>query len=158
MTEPPTPSAEPSPFAGELARAIVANPFCKAMGMELVSIGPGRASMKVPYRANLAGGPSGVIASGVVTTLLDNACGAAAGLALKTLSFVATINLRLDYMRAAAPGLDIIGEAECYKLTRNVAFVRGVAFEHHRGDPVAYCVSAFMINPIPSQLTQGATS
>lgn len=156
MTEPHTPSIEPQPFAEELARFIVANPFCRAMGMELVQIGVGRASMKVPYRADLAGGPSGVIAGGVVTTLLDNACGAAAGLALKTVSFVATINLRLDYMRAAAPGLDIVGEAECYKLTRNVAFVRGVAFEHDRNDPVAYCVSAFMINPIPNGLTQGA--
>lgn len=156
MTAPLTPPTAPQPFAEELARVIVANPFCKAMGMELVSFGVGRVSVKVPYRASLASGSSGVIAGGVVTTLLDNACGAAAGLALKTLSFVATINLRLDYMRAAAPGLDIIGEAECYKLTRNVAFVRGVAFERDRNDPVAYCVSAFMINPIPSDLPPGA--
>jgi uncharacterized protein (TIGR00369 family) len=141
-----------SAFAQQLAQMVVATPFCAALGMDLLDYSKGRARVRMPYRPELAGNADGVIAGGAVTGLLDNVLGAAAGLALPAPAFVATINLRIDYMRAASPGLDLIAEGECYKLTRNVAFVRGLAYEHDPADPVAHCVGAFMINPIPQEI------
>jgi uncharacterized protein (TIGR00369 family) len=151
MPASPDPNA-PSDFAQHLAKMVVETPFCAALGMQLLEFSKGRVLVKMPYRPALAGNADGVISGGAVTSLLDNALGAAAGLALSAPAFVATINLRIDYMRAASPGLDLIAEGECYKLTRHVAFVRGLAFERDRADPVAHCVAAFMINPIPPDI------
>jgi acyl-coenzyme A thioesterase PaaI-like protein len=57
---------------------------------------------------------------------------------------VVTLDLRLDYLRPAAKGETVIARCECYKLTRQVAFVRGIA---HGGDPerpIAHSAGTFM--------------
>src|SRR6201988_1258916 len=83
-------------------------PQAVALGMFTVSLAPGAAVLKVPYSAELVGDPdTGVIAGGVVTTLLDHACGQAVMAALGVPQAIATLDLRIDYMRAAEPGLDI---------------------------------------------------
>ena len=113
--------------------------------MELVSVDP--LILKIPYRPELVGDPdTGVIAGGVVTTLLDSACGWATGLALKEPTSIATLDLRIDYMRPAAPGKDIFATAHCYKLTRSVAFLRAVAYDVDAADPVAAAQAAFMLD------------
>ena len=58
---------------------------------------------------------------------------------------IATLDLRIDYMRGARPGETLYAEAHCYKRTKNVAFVRGVAFETDRDDPIATSTAAFML-------------
>ena len=112
--------------------------------MELVSVDP--LILKIPYRPELVGDPdTGVIAGGVVTTLLDSACGWATGLALKEPTSIATLDLRIDYMRAAEPGAEIRARAHCYKLTRSIAFVRATAYDRSPNDPVATAQAAFML-------------
>ena len=122
-------------------------PQAAALGMEVVSIETAEVILKVPYRAELVGDPdTGVIAGGVVTTLLDHASGQAVMAALQAYTTIATLDLRIDYMRAAEPGLDIFCHAHCYKLTRSVAFVRAQAYDRDRGDPVATAQAAFMLD------------
>ena len=76
-------------------------------------------------KERLVGDPdTGVIHGGVLTAFLDNLCGTAASSALSKPRFVATLDLRIDYMRPAEQGRDIIGEAECYHQTRNICFTR----------------------------------
>ena len=58
---------------------------------------------------------------------------------------VATLDLRIDYLKPATPGCDVVGHASCYKLTRNVAFVRGLAFHEDEADPIASVAATFMI-------------
>ena len=68
---------------------------------------------------------------------------------MKNPQAIATLDLRIDYMRAAAPGREIIAVARCYKLTRSIAFVRGAAFEDDENDPVATAQAAFALTRGP---------
>ena len=123
------------------------SPQARALGFESVSLDKATAVLKVPYDKKLVGDPdTGVIAGGVVTTLLDHCCGQAAHAALDSFKFIATLDLRIDYMRAAEPGKDIFARAHCFKVTKNVAFVRAVAYETDPDDPVAAATAAFMLD------------
>ena len=123
------------------------SPQARALGFETVSLDHAVAVLKVPYDPKLVGDPdTGVIAGGVVTTLLDHCSGQAVHAALDSFKYIATLDLRIDYMRAAEPGKDIIARAHCFKVTRNVAFVRAVAYDNDPEDPVAAATAAFMLD------------
>lgn len=123
------------------------SPQARALGFESVSLDHATAVLKVPYDEKLIGDPdTGVIAGGVITTLLDHCCGQAAHAALDSFKYIATLDLRIDYMRAAEPGKDVFAKAHCFKVTRSVAFVRAVAYETDPDDPVAAATAAFMLD------------
>jgi uncharacterized protein (TIGR00369 family) len=124
----------------------VITPQARALGVEVVSVDPDIV-LKIPYREDLVGDPeTGVIAGGVVTTLLDHTCARAVDKALTEPTSIATLDLRIDYMRPARPGMAIFATARCYKTTRSVAFVRAVAYDEDPSDPVAAAQAAFMLD------------
>lgn len=123
------------------------SPHARALGIETISIGPEGSVLRAPYKPEMVGDPdTGVIAGGVVTALLDHACGQAVHTALEQFTTIATLDLRIDYMRPAEPGKDIFARAHCYKATRSVAFVRAVAYDTDPDDPVAAAQAAFMLD------------
>ena len=127
-------------------RMVEVTPQAKALGLQFISVAHARGVLAAPWREDLVGDPeTGVIASGVVTTLLDHTCGLAMAAAAGTEPFsTATLDLRIDYMRAAKIGNTVIARATCYRMTRNVAFLR---CEAHDGDPadlVAHANGTFM--------------
>ena len=135
-----------SPETPPLASRLSLSPQSQALGLQLIATEPD-VILKIPYRADLVGEPdTGVIAGGVVTTLLDLACGWATALALDQPTSFATLDLRIDYMRPAEPGRDLFATAHCYKLTRSVAFLRAVAYDADPSDPVAAAQAAFMLD------------
>lgn len=106
----------------------------------------GSSLLSVPYRPELIGDPeTGVIHGGVISTLLDTGCGLAAITATGMVGGIATLDLRIDYMRPALPGKTVFARCECYRVTRSVAFARGVAYEDDPDNPVATAAGAFMI-------------
>ena len=126
---------------------MLASPQARALGLALVATGEATATLKCPYSEDLIGDPdTGVIAGGVVTTLLDHTCGQSVFAALATPVPIVTLDLRIDYMRPAKPHRDLIAQAHCYKLTHSVAFVRATAYEDDPSDPVATAQAAFMLN------------
>jgi uncharacterized protein (TIGR00369 family) len=139
----------------EIARHMVETvPQASALGFKLLSVEPSRGSILTPWREDLVGDPdTGVIAGGVVTALLDHVCGLAiistAQDATTPLS-TATLDLRIDYMRPAAPRADIIAAAHCYKLTRTIAFVRAHAYDADPEDPIATAQAAFILKRGPA--------
>jgi uncharacterized protein (TIGR00369 family) len=134
-----------APLAARMTEFV---PHAAAIGMKLVSVEKGRGVMETPWREELVGDPdTGVIASGVVTALLDHTCGLACNSMAATPMPIATLDLRIDYMRPAKPRTGITCEATCYKLTRSVGFVRAEAWDTDRGDLVATAQASFMINP-----------
>src|SRR6185437_10676082 len=131
-----------------VGRMIDSTPQAAALGLRMVSVDVARGSIEAPWRQDLVGDPdTGVIAGGVVTTLLDHTCGLAMATAAGTEPFsTATLDLRIDYMRPAAPRTGVTCEAHCYKLTRSVGFVRAEAWDVDRSDLVATAQAAFILN------------
>jgi uncharacterized protein (TIGR00369 family) len=147
MSDPPASYASSDDPLERVRAMIEFTPQAKALGIEVTRIEPARVWGRVPYRAELIGDPeTGVIAGGVITTFLDTLCGTAAVAAMEHPTTVATIDLRIDYMRPAALSRDVLAEAHCYKLGRNVAFVRAVAYDDAPDNPIAHVAAAFMVN------------
>lgn len=122
-------------------------PWGRQMGFRVTKAERGHLWGHQPYKDKLIGDPeTGVIHGGVITTFLDNLCGATAGSMLDDVRFVATLDLRIDYMRPAEPRRDILGEAECYHVTRSIAFCRAWAYHESRDKLIASASAAFAIN------------
>lgn len=126
---------------------VLANvPHAAAIRLTVLEVKAGEVTAFVPYDEKLVGNPqTGVVHGGVITTLLDNAAGIAVASKLGRPGQIATLDLRIDYMKPATPGQDIMAYAHCYKTTSAIAFVRGVAYHADRDDPIAACAAAFMI-------------
>jgi uncharacterized protein (TIGR00369 family) len=116
-----------------------------ALGIGYVGHGEDWAELSLPYSEKLVGMPAtGVIASGPIISLMDMATSVAIWVKLGRFRHQATLDLRVDYLRPAAPGRTVIGRGECYGVTRSIAFVRGMAHDGDAGDPVAHVTGTFM--------------
>lgn len=138
----------PAPEILSLLPQLAASPpHPNALGFSFVAAEDDVLILQCPYKPELVGDPeSGVLAGGVVTALLDHACGLSVWLKLGRFQNLATLDLRIDYMRAAKPGLPVKARARCYKLTRSIAFVRAWAYDEDRDDPVAAVQASFMLD------------
>jgi uncharacterized protein (TIGR00369 family) len=128
------------------AQFITALPHSVALGMTLESLEKGIAVISMPYADHLVGDPvTGVIHGGAVSALMDTSCGAAVMSHPSHPNGTATIDLRIEYFRAATPGQTITTRAECYHMTRSVAFVRATATDEDAENPVASATGTFTV-------------
>lgn len=126
-------------------RFMSAVPHLQALGIGFVASGPDWAELQMPYAPQLVAYPeTGVIASGAIFSLMDSAAGFSVLVKHGKLEPHATLDLRCDYLRPATPGKTVIGRAECYKITRRVAFVRGIAHDGEPDHPIAHVAGTFM--------------
>src|SRR5690349_18038327 len=131
-----------------LARAFAAGvPHNAALGIEIVEMEHSTVLFKLPYDPKLVGHPdTGTLHGGAITALLDGASGAAVFATLEQLVPIATLDLRIDYLRPAEANQPVLARATCYKLTRNVAFTRAVAYHDDPDNPIAHSVGTFMVS------------
>ncbi|NCG21646.1 MAG: hotdog fold thioesterase [Rhodobacterales bacterium] len=121
-------------------------PFNVALGIKVIDLRDSGCKMKLPYRADLVGNPvTGAIHGGVITTLMDTCCGGAVFMSLDKPQGIATLDLRIDYLRSARGENAIFAEATVLRTTRDVSFVKCVAYEDDPDDPLAVGSGAFMI-------------
>ncbi|MCY1083705.1 PaaI family thioesterase [Archangium lansingense] len=121
-------------------------PHNHTLGLSVVDLGAAEATMRLPYSENLVGNPeTGVLHGGAVTTLIDATCGISVFMKMARMARIATLDLRIDYLHPATPGKDLLARAECYKLTRAVAFVRALAHHGDPNNPVASAQGTFII-------------
>ena len=128
-------------------QAVISNlKHCALLGIQVLDTAPGILTLELPYDVKIIGNPDNqIVHGGALTTLMDTACGFAAVLACSEPTIAPTLDLRIDYMRAATPGLAVIGKAEAYRVTPTVIFARGTAFHaEHEAQPIAHCTASFM--------------
>jgi uncharacterized protein (TIGR00369 family) len=124
----------------------VISPHMRELGVRFTDVSEGTVVGELPYRLDLVGDPiSGVLHGGVVTTLLDSTAGAAVLSRLNAPMPIATLDLRIDYLRPSTPRATLRARVECFKLTHHVAFTRGVAYNDDENDPVASVTGTFML-------------
>ena len=143
-------AATPEPWqimAEHLDMITAGVPWGRRMSFRVTKLEKGRVWGLQPWKERLIGDPdTGVIHGGVLTAFLDNLSGMAASSALDKPRFVSTLDLRIDYMRPAEPRREIIGEAECYHITRNVCFTHAWAYHENRDKVIATAAGTFAIN------------
>lgn len=121
-------------------------PHNRALGLEVVAVEPSHARIRLPYAERLIGNPeTGVLHGGAISAAMDASCGTAVFQAMTARTTIATLDLRIDYVKLGTPRRDIEIHAHCYKVTRNVAFVRAVAYHDSEDDPIATATGTFMI-------------
>jgi len=119
-------------------------PHNAAIGIEVLKVRIGEVWTRLPWADRLVGNPAtGVIHGGALSALLDASGGLAVATRIGRPSPIATLDLRIDYMKPATAGRDVLVRMECYAVRRSVAFVRGVAYHDDEGDPVATCAATF---------------
>jgi len=115
------------------------------LGMRYVAHGADWVELALPWREDLVGETgSGILATGPIVSLMDMASGMAIWTRTSEFLAIATLDLRVDYMRPARKGAAVNGRSECYRLTRSAAFVRGIAHDGDPDDPVAHIAGVFM--------------
>lgn len=120
-------------------------PHNRALGVRVIETASGVAHTRLDYREDFLGDPdAGTWHTGPAVSLADGTCGLAAVLAMPKPEPIATLDLRMDYLRSGRAGLPLFARAECYHLTRRIAFLRATV---HQGDiqsPTAICTATFM--------------
>lgn len=152
--------ASPPDFSFDPKRAA---PFLTAhshngwLGLTYRDHGEDWVELELPWRADLVGEiEREVLASGPIVSLMDMASGLSIWTRMGTFQPIATLDLRVDYTRAAAPRGSVFGRATCYRTTRSAAFVHGIAHEGDPDDPVARMQGVFMtIATDPRSLVDG---
>jgi len=121
------------------------SPYNRELGVLPHAVRTDWCVLKVDYQEALVGDPqTRVLHGGVITALLDAASGFAIRIKLLEMRPMATLDLRIDYLKPATPGRAILGGAVCYKLTSELAFVRGAAYHDTPDDPIATAVGIYM--------------
>lgn len=122
-----------------------------ALGLSHVDHGADWVELALGYdRRLVSDATTGLLASGPIVSLMDTAAGFAVWAKRGRFAPQATLDLRLDYLRPARAGQAVIGRAECYRLTRRVAFVRGIAHDGEAADPIAHLAGTYMLLAEPA--------
>lgn len=120
-------------------------PHNRALGMRAVAIEERGIVSELPYDPRLVGDPAtGVLHGGAITALVDATCGMSVVVALAQPQRIATLDLRIDHLRPAAPGRAVLCRADCYRVTRRVAFVHARAHHGDDNQPIAAAAGTFV--------------
>ena len=135
--------------AGRLGTLIESLPHNAKLGIRVAEIAPGHCTAYVEFRPELVGDPRrGVLHGGVVTTLIDATAGAAVYSSIPSKTSLATLDMRIDYLKPTEPDKRLYATAELYRLTRRIAFVRASAYQDDTENQVAHCAASFMVGSL----------
>lgn len=96
-------------------------PFDRFLGLLVEEVRPGHARLRLPYRPEFIGDPRRpALHGGVISMLVDTCGGTAVWASCAVKDRVATIDMRVDYLRPADPA-DLIAVGEVKLLGNRVA-------------------------------------
>ena len=134
-----------NPIFERAMRFLSALRHCQVLDLRVHSASQQGLTITLPYSPQIVGNPqTGVIHGGAITSLMDTACGMATLCVLPEFEVCPTLDLRIDYMHPAEPHKDVHGFAQCYRVTTDVIFTRGFAYQDDPEQPIAHVVGTFM--------------
>lgn len=104
-------------------------------------------TIRMPFNPDFcADAEATLLHGGVLTALLDSAFGLANFLAIDDVETMATLDLRVEYLRPAQSRADVLVFANCYRHTRFVAFGSGrIWFDGASKDEIARGMATFVL-------------
>ncbi len=151
MRDPQTPTFEPRDPAFEArVRASVARQRIMAtMGATLTSVGPGQVVIELPFRPDLTQ-QHGFLHAGMITTLVDSACGYAALSLMPRETEVLTVEYKVNFL-APARGARFIAYGQVMKPGRTLTVCMGdvIAVTASEESVIATMLATMILRPIP---------
>ncbi|MEJ8822214.1 PaaI family thioesterase [Variovorax humicola] len=150
MDETQSGAAAAGGFAVSFARRM---PHGHDIGMRLEEASAdGKTRMCLSPQPYLAGDNCGAFFfPGVLFSLADSASGMAVFKALDRVVPIATLDMRIDHLAPATMDADLHAEAECYRMTRTVAFTRCELMAGPAAKVVAIVMGTFMLSSSTSR-------
>lgn len=122
-------------------------PHSRDVGMRVVAVEADQVRMRLaPQPWLLADDDAEEICTSVLYSLADSAAGLAVFAAAGELTPIATLDLRMDYLRPAASDRALLALAHCLHLTDDVAFVHCDVLSEGQEQPLATGKATFMRN------------
>jgi acyl-CoA thioesterase len=119
--------------------------FCKLLGISLEEVEHGRVTMSLTTRPEFAN-PLEMLHGGVCATLLDSAMGGAVHSTLEAGERHATLELKINYVRAVAlDGVKLTATARTVHLGRRTATAEGRVYDA-QGRLMAHGTTTFIIH------------
>ena len=113
--------------------------------MEYIGHGENWVELAIDWREDLVADPeTGILASAVIISLMDNATSMSIWTKLNEFRPQATMDLRIDYLRPSPSGQRVYGRGICYHLTNSIGFVRGYAHNGNPDHPLAHASGTFI--------------
>lgn len=113
-------------YSDEIRRSFAQQAVMRLIGAELSRVEPGVIEICLPYRADLTQ-QHGYLHAGVVTTIVDSACGYASYTLMPAGSEVLSVEFKVNMLRPARGEL-FIARAEVIKAGRTLTVARGDVF------------------------------
>ncbi|MCU0630369.1 MAG: PaaI family thioesterase [Methanoregulaceae archaeon] len=123
-----------------------ANPFFCLMGIDIVSLEKGKASLRMKVRDDMLNG-EGYLQGGMFTALADEAMVLSIYSLLEEEQVIATISESTSFMRGAGPGMVIVAEGRIIKIGRRVVFSEADVRLEGLPDVIARSSASFAISP-----------
>lgn len=121
-------------------------PHTVLLGVQVERVEGEELTLKLPYQKALVGDlEAGTLHGGVLTVLLDQTLGMSTVCSDQVEpSVTPTLDLRIDHLGVAPPGMDIFATARVYKATRKILFVQGFAYCESRERPIAKAMGSWV--------------
>jgi len=118
------------------------NALFSFLGIEVQTIESNRAVLQLPFKPELIQG-GGVVAGGILATLLDETMAHAVLGGNQPGQFTSTIDMTINYLRPAKMDFDLICEAHVVKRGGRIAFAEGVVLSGEQ--EAARATASFML-------------
>lgn len=117
------------------------------MDLRIERVSPAGVRVRMPFNPDFClDADRTLLHGGVLTALLDSVFGLSNFVAIEGVASMATLDLRVDYLRPARSRADVVVEASCYRQTRHIAFNTGsVRFDDDEGAEVARGAASFAL-------------
>ena len=133
-------------YLDELSQRVRSSPFNQWAGMELVSVGDGRAELGMdlqPHHFN----PQGIVHGGIITALADTAIGLALRSRLRSGLTHRTAQLNVHFL-AKGEGTRIVGQGRALHSGQRMGYGEADVVDSH-GRVLARATATFIVLPAP---------